>query len=86
VHFSAAGLRAALEGAGFTGVITRTGTPFITTTWSLQMRLFGRCLTTDGVALWVGYLASAPISTLVRIADALNRDGDFLHAVAEKPA
>lgn len=85
-HFSAAGLRAALAAAGFDGVETRTGTPFITTTWSLQYLLFGRCLTTSGPALWAGYLASVPVSLLVRPLDLLLRSGDFLHAVAAKPA
>jgi SAM-dependent methyltransferase len=84
-HFTAAGLRAALEAAGFTGVLTRPATPFITTTWSLQFRLFDRCMTKDGAGLLAGYAASVPISILARPLDALHGGGDFLHAVGEKP-
>jgi SAM-dependent methyltransferase len=84
-HFSAAGLHAALQRAGFVDVATCPGTPFITTTWSLQYLLFGRCLTKAGAALWAGYLLSAPISLLTRPIDALRGGGDFLHAVGTKP-
>lgn len=85
-HFTAAGLHAALAAAGFEDVVVHAATPFITTTWSLQLLLFGRCLTTSGVALWAGYLASAPVSLLARPVDALLGGGDFLHAAARKPA
>jgi SAM-dependent methyltransferase len=85
-HFSAAGLRAALEAAGFVDVVTRPGSPFITTAWTLQYRLFGRCLTKDGWALWLGYLLSAPVAMLAWPLDTLLGGGDFLHAVASKPA
>jgi SAM-dependent methyltransferase len=84
-HFTASGLKAALERAGFVDVATRAGTPFITTTWSLQYLLFGRCLTKAGAALWAGYLLSTPISMLARPIDALLGGGDFLHAVGTKP-
>jgi SAM-dependent methyltransferase len=85
-HFSSDGLRAALEDAGFMNVVTRAATPFITTTWSLQLRLFGQCLTESGAALWAGYFASVPISLLVRPLDVILGGGDFLHAIGEKPA
>ena len=85
-HFTAAGLHAALEAAGYTDVAVRPATPFITTTWSLQLLLFNRCLTTRGAALWAGYLASAPVALLVAPLDALFGGGDFLHAAARKPA
>jgi SAM-dependent methyltransferase len=84
-HFTAAGLRAALEAAGFAEIVVRPATPFITTTWSLQLLLFGRCLTTSGLALWTGYLASVPVSILVSPLDYLRGGGDFLHAAAVKP-
>jgi SAM-dependent methyltransferase len=83
-HFTAAGLRAALESAGFVGVSVRPGTPLITTAWSLQFRLFGRCLTDSGAALLAGYLMSVPVASIVRLVDAARRSGDFLHAVAER--
>jgi SAM-dependent methyltransferase len=82
-HFTARGLRAALEGAGFTNVTVRPGRPLITTTWSLQLLLFGRCLIGAG---WAGYLASLPIAALTLPIDLALRDGDFLHATAERAA
>jgi SAM-dependent methyltransferase len=85
-HFSAPGLSAALEDAGFTDVRSCAATPFITTTWSLQYLLFGRCLTKAGAALLAGYLVSVPVSMLVRPLDAAMGGGDFLHAVGVKPA
>jgi len=85
-HFTAAGLRAALEDAGFIDVVTKPAGSMITTTWSLQYRFFGRALTTRGVALWAGYLASIPISMLVWPFDLLLGGGDSLHAVGQRPA
>lgn len=84
-HFTAAGLRAALSAAGFSRVRVRPGTPLITTFWSIQFRLFGRSLTESGAALVAGYLASVPVALATRVGDVLLRDGDFLHAVAERP-
>jgi SAM-dependent methyltransferase len=85
-HFTAAGLRAALEDAGFVDVVTKPAGSMISTTWSLQYRFFGRALTTSGVALWAGYLVSIPISLLVWPLDLLLGGGDSLHAVGRKPA
>jgi SAM-dependent methyltransferase len=82
-HFTARGLSAALEGAGFSNVTVRPGRPLITTTWSLQLLLFGRCLTGSG---WAGYLASLPIAALARPVDLVLHDGDFLHAAASRGA
>jgi SAM-dependent methyltransferase len=79
-HFSAAGLRAALVDAGFSDVDVRPGRPLITTTWSLQFRVFGRCLTNSGSALLVGYVVSAPVAAVVLPFDIALRSGDFLHA------
>ncbi|MGI8506455.1 MAG: class I SAM-dependent methyltransferase [Solirubrobacteraceae bacterium] len=84
-HFTAAGLRAVIGGAGFQGVAVRPATPFITTTWSLQFRLFDRLLTDAGAALLAGYAASLPVSIVVRALDALRGGGDFLHAAAVRP-
>jgi SAM-dependent methyltransferase len=84
-HFSAAGLHAALEDAGFSKVVVRPATPFITTAWSLQLWLFGRCFTEKGAARWAGYLLSVPLTVFVRALDLLFGDGDFLHALGEKP-
>lgn len=85
-HFTAAGLRAALAAADFTRIEIRPATPLITTTWSLQLRLFGRCLTESGARLLAGYLASLPIGMATRVLDALLGGGDFLHAAAERAA
>jgi SAM-dependent methyltransferase len=83
-HFSSAGLRAALVDAGFTEVEVRPGTPLITTVWSLQFRLFGRCLTNSGVALVAGYLVSVIIAPVALAVDTAFRSGDFLHATARR--
>lgn len=84
-HFTAAGLRAALVGAGFVDVRIEPGSPLITTAWSLQFRLLDRCVTESGLALLAGYVASIPVGGLARIVDLVLRSGDFLHAVAERP-
>jgi len=85
-HFTAAGLRAAIDSAGFERVDVRPATPFITTTWSLQFRLFDRLLTDTGGALLAGYAASLPISVVSRTLDAVRGGGDFLHAAAVRPS
>jgi SAM-dependent methyltransferase len=84
-HFTAAGLRAAIDGAGFTDVDIRPATPFITTTWSLQFRLFDRLLTHSGTALLAGYAASLPVFLASAALDARRGGGDFLHAAAVRP-
>ena len=81
-HFTAAGLRAALSAGGFDEIVVAPGTPLITTTWSLQFRLFNRLLTSEGPALLAGYAASVPIAAVTRVLDALLGGGDFLHASA----
>lgn len=81
-HFTAAGLTAALSGGGFTEIAVHPGTPLITTTWSLQFRLFDRLLSSTGPALLAGYAASVPIGLLTRLLDAVFGGGDFLHASA----
>jgi SAM-dependent methyltransferase len=85
-HFTAEGLTAALAAAGFTAIVLRPGTPLITTTWSLQFRVFGRLLTRNGVGLMAGYCTSLPVALLIRAIDATLHSGDFLHAAAERPA
>jgi SAM-dependent methyltransferase len=85
-HFNAAGLRAALHDAGFLGVVTRPASSLVTTTSSLQFRLFGRSLITSSAALWASYLVSIPISMLVWPLDVLLGGGDSLHAVGVRPA
>lgn len=84
VHFTAAGLRSALEEAGFSEIQVRPGSPLITTAWSLQFRLFDRCLTESGPGLLAGYAASVPIGGLVRMVDIFLRSGDFLHASGKR--
>jgi hypothetical protein len=84
-HFTDAGLRSALAAGGFTGIEVRPGSPLITTTWSLQFRLFGRVITTAGARLLAGYAASVPVGLVTRAIDAARKSGDFLHAVAERP-
>jgi SAM-dependent methyltransferase len=81
-HFTEAGLRAALEGAGYERIDVRPATPFITTTWSLQFRIFDRLLTRSGPALLAGYACSAPIAAMSKLLDTLKGGGDFLHAHA----
>jgi SAM-dependent methyltransferase len=85
-HFTAAGLRTAMDGAGFEAIEIRPATPFITTTWSLQFRLFDRLLTQSGAALLAGYAISLPISLVSALLDARRGGGDFLHAAARRPA
>jgi SAM-dependent methyltransferase len=84
-HFSSAGLKLALADAGFTEVDVRLGRPLITTTWSLQFRLFGRCLTNSGGALLAGYVASLPVAAVALPIDIAFRSGDFLHATGRRP-
>ena len=81
-HFTAEGLQRAIASAGFRQVEIQPATPFITTTWSLQFRLFGRLLTDSGGALLAGYALSLPISLVARALDAFRGGGDFLHAAA----
>lgn len=85
-HFTPRGLETALEAGGFTNIELRPGTPLITTTWSLQFRLFDRVLTRQGPSLAIGYGVSAPVALVARAIDARQASGDFLHAVAERPA
>lgn len=85
-HFTAAGLRAAMTSARLEGIDVRPATPFITTTWSLQFRLFDRLLTRHDAALLAGYAASLPVSLVSAVLDARRGGGDFLHAAAQRPA
>jgi SAM-dependent methyltransferase len=85
-HFTAQGLETALEARGFANIEIRPGTPLITTTWSLQFRLFDRVLTRQGSSLAIGYGVSAPVALVTRAMDTRHASGDFLHAVAERPA
>jgi len=84
-HFTPAGLRAALELSGFCGIDVRPATPLTTTAWSLQLRLFGRCLTSEGSRVLAGYAASIPVASIVHVIDRARGDGDFIHAAATKP-
>ena len=86
VHFTAEGLTAALRSAGFKSITVRPATPLITTTWSLQFRLFGRVLSREGTSLLAGYVASVPVSLITAGVDFIFGSGDFLHAAAERPA
>ncbi len=81
-HFTAAGLHAALASAGFKAIDVRPATPFITTTWSLQLRLFDRVLSRSGLPLLAGYACSAPVAAVANVIDRLLGGGDFLHAHA----
>ncbi len=85
-HFSPAGLKVALADAGFMDVDVRLGHPLITTTWSLQFALFGRCLTNSGSALLAGYVASLPLAAVALPVDMAFRSGDFLHATGRRAA
>jgi SAM-dependent methyltransferase len=81
-HFTRAGLRAALEQAGFTELRLATSSSFICLCWSLQYRVFGRLWSDAGVRLWLGYGASAALWPAAFVLDRLHGDGDFLHATA----
>ncbi|MGI8715026.1 MAG: class I SAM-dependent methyltransferase [Solirubrobacteraceae bacterium] len=85
-HFTAHGLKAALIGAGFSEVDVRPATPFITTAWSLQYRLFDRLLTPSGWSLLAGYACCVPVAAISRVLDGLRGGGDFLHAAAVRGA
>jgi SAM-dependent methyltransferase len=85
-HFTARGLLAALQSAGLESIEVRPATPLITTTWSLQFRLFDRLLTGSGAALLAGYAASLPVGAVTRTIDARRHSGDFLHAIAARPS
>ena len=82
VHFTAQGLAASLAHAGFEEIVVRPGTPLITTAWSLQLALFGRCLTQSGSRLLIGYGVAVPIAIATLLVDRFRGDGDFLHATA----
>jgi SAM-dependent methyltransferase len=84
-HFTAAGLRAALERSGYSDIDVRPATPLTTTVWSVQLRLFGRCLTGEGSRVIAGYAASVPVASIVHAIDRVRGDGDFIHAAATKP-
>ena len=81
-HFTVEGLRRAIAQAGYGQIEVRPATPYITTTWSLQFRLFDRLLTRSGSGLLAGYAASLPISLIARVLDGARGGGDFLHAAA----
>ncbi|MFZ0042173.1 MAG: class I SAM-dependent methyltransferase [Solirubrobacteraceae bacterium] len=81
-HFTAAGLRAALESAGYEDIEVRHATPFITSTWSLQIQLFDRVVTRSGAPLLAGYACSVPVAIVSSLLDPLLGGGDFLHAHA----
>jgi len=83
-HFTAVGLRSAIGAAGFDEIEIRPATPFITTTWSLQFRLFDRLVTRSGAALLAGYAVSLPVSLASALLDARLGGGDFLHAAARR--
>ena len=85
-HFTTDGLRRAIAAAGFGQIEIRPATPFITTTWSLQFRLFDRLLTDSGRALLAGYAASLPVSLVASALDRFRGGGDFLHAAAVRHA
>jgi len=84
-HFTAGGLRAAIGSAGFQGIDIRPATPFVTTSWSLQFRLFDTLLTRSGAPLLAGYAVSLPVSLVSAVLDARRNGGDFLHAAAQRP-
>ncbi|MDQ6835775.1 MAG: class I SAM-dependent methyltransferase [Actinomycetota bacterium] len=84
-HFTAAGLGSAISAGGFVDLEIRPATPLITTTWSLEFRLFGRPVTEQGAALLAGYAISVPVGAVAGVLDAARGGGDFLHAAARRP-
>jgi SAM-dependent methyltransferase len=84
VHFTAAGLKSALERSGFVDVETGTKTSAVGLPGTLQYALTGKCVFPGGLPLQV---ATAFAYLTMPISVALNyfgRGGDFLWAVARK--
>jgi SAM-dependent methyltransferase len=84
-HFTPAGLRAALERAGFDVTATRTGTSSVGLPASVQYRVAGRCLFPTGARLRI----ASGVCVLARpLAALLDRrgGGDVLYAVARVPS
>lgn len=82
VHFTADGLRAALEAAGFGAIELSTSTSAVGLAGSIQYRLAGRCLFPGGLGLRVAVGLAAMAQPVAMAVDRLTGGGDQLHAVA----
>ncbi len=85
VHFTAEGLRRALERAGFEEVRTHTGSSTVGLPGSVQYLVAGRCLFPEGMPLRLASAAAVLAYPLAVLADRLTGQGDLLHAVARRP-
>jgi SAM-dependent methyltransferase len=81
-HFTADGMRAALERAGFAPVRIGTTTSAVGLPGSIQYALAGRCLFPDGLRLRVAVASCALAYPAALVADRLAGAGDVLQAVA----
>lgn len=84
-HFTAAGLRAALERAGLEPVEMTTSSSTVGLPASVQYAVTGRCLFPGGMPLRVAAGLCALALPLTRLLDAAGGAGDQLHAVARRP-
>jgi SAM-dependent methyltransferase len=85
VHFTAEGLRRALERAGLEEVRTHTGSSTVGLPGSVQYLVAGRCLFPEGMPLRLASAAAVLAYPLALLADRLAGQGDLLHAVARRP-
>jgi SAM-dependent methyltransferase len=85
VHFTAAGLRAALERAGFEAIRTHTTTSSVGLPGSIQYALAGHCLFPEGTALRLALAACVLAYPPALALDRLTGGGDVLQAVARRP-
>jgi SAM-dependent methyltransferase len=85
VHFTATGLRRALERAGFDVDYTRTSTSSVGLPGSLQYALAGRCLFPRGLPLRLASAAAVLVFPVAIALDRLSGAGDVLHALARRP-
>jgi SAM-dependent methyltransferase len=85
VHFTASGLRRALERAGFEEIRTHTGSSTVGLPGSVQYLVAGRCLFPEGMPLRLASAAAVLAYPLALVADRLAGEGDLLHAVARRP-
>lgn len=84
-HFTAAGLEAVLERAGFVDIELSSSTSPVGLPASVQYRLTGRCLFPDGLALRVAAGMSVLALPLALLFDAGRLQGDVLEATARRP-
>ena len=85
-HFTAAGLRRALERAGLTVESLTTSTSTVGLPATVQYAVVGRCLFPGGLGLRVASALCVLALPFSRLLDAAGGGGDQLHAVARRLA